>query len=95
MIGCLATAASPWLSLLIFCREITGLGVGLASVVVPIYIAELTPKRYSGALGSWFQVNYFSFSEMIFCFLIFFHVNIERFLLLLGFFCRIWPILYL
>lgn len=55
----MGTALSPGLALIVIFREIAGLAVGLSSVIVPVYVAELAPKRFSGALGSWFQVNEF------------------------------------
>lgn len=57
LIGSLGTALSPGLALIVVFREIAGLAVGLSSVIVPVYVAELAPKRFSGSLGSWFQVS--------------------------------------
>lgn len=37
---------------LIFWRVIGGLGIGIASVVAPAYIAEISPKQIRGRLGS-------------------------------------------
>ena len=37
---------------LIFWRVLGGLGIGIASVVAPAYIAEVAPSRIRGALGS-------------------------------------------
>lgn len=56
-IGCLCTAFSPDPYFIVIAREITGLGVGLSTVIVPTFTAELAPRKYSGAFGSWFQVS--------------------------------------
>ncbi|CAI5500985.1 unnamed protein product [Closterium sp. Naga37s-1] len=48
--GGIALAQS--LPLLLSSRVINGLGVGLASYVVPVYIAEVAPNAWRGALGS-------------------------------------------
>ena len=37
-------------------RVISGLGVGAATVLVPIYAAEMSPKEIRGRLGSFFQL---------------------------------------
>ena len=48
----LATAAVP----LIAARFVLGIGVGIASVVVPLYLTELAPKESRGALTSLMQL---------------------------------------
>ena len=35
---------------LVFGRFVTGLGVGVASMVVPIYISEIAPRFFRGQL---------------------------------------------
>ena len=45
-----------WLGLVIF-RFIGGLGVGAASVVAPMYIAEISPAKYRGRLVAVTQFN--------------------------------------
>merc|ERR1712137_343376 len=57
VIGALGSCFSPWLALIVIFREILGVGVGLASVVCTTYVAELAPKRFAGAIGSFFQVS--------------------------------------
>ncbi|SIS03232.1 sugar porter family MFS transporter [Williamsia sterculiae] len=37
---------------LLFWRVLGGLGIGIASVIAPAYIAEIAPARFRGALGS-------------------------------------------
>ncbi|MCE5174070.1 MAG: sugar porter family MFS transporter [Bacteroidales bacterium] len=51
-IGC-ALAQSSWI--LILSRFISGIGVGLVSVVCPMYISEVAPAEKRGRLVSYFQ----------------------------------------
>ena len=52
--GC--AVAWDWWSLVVF-RAIGGLGVGAASVMCPMYIAEISPARLRGRLVLVFQLN--------------------------------------
>jgi sugar porter (SP) family MFS transporter len=56
-IAALACAAAPAASWLIAGRFIGGCGVGLASVVSPLYISEVAPAQYRGRLVSLFQLT--------------------------------------
>lgn len=38
-----------------FARVISGIGVGMATVVIPMFSAEMAPKNIRGSLGSMFQ----------------------------------------
>ena len=51
-VSALITGFSPSLTVFIFGRVVGGLGVGMASVVAPAYIAEIAPARIRGRLGS-------------------------------------------
>lgn len=51
-IGALLMAAAPNPPVLIVGRVFVGLGVGIASMTAPLYIAEASPARYRGALVS-------------------------------------------
>ena len=51
-ISAIGTAWSPELWILIVFRVVGGLGVGVASVIAPAYIAEIAPARIRGRLGS-------------------------------------------
>jgi len=51
-VGALAVAFTPNVGFLIFGRFLLGLGVGLASMIVPLYIAEIAPADRRGALVS-------------------------------------------
>jgi MFS family permease len=48
----LAGAFAPSVSFIVFGRFLLGLGVGLASMIVPLYIAEMAPLARQGALVS-------------------------------------------
>lgn len=39
-------------------RIIAGIGLGAATVVVPMYSSEMTPKELRGKIGSFFQLNF-------------------------------------
>lgn len=51
-VGALSMAIAPNPSVLIVGRVFVGLGVGAASMTAPLYIAEVSPARYRGALVS-------------------------------------------
>ena len=55
-LGALIEAVSPGAGLLTFGRVVTGLGVGFASVVAPLYAAEMAPKRLRGRFVSTYQL---------------------------------------
>ncbi len=52
LISALGSGFAPNLEILILFRIIGGLGVGIASVIAPAYIAEIAPARLRGRLGS-------------------------------------------
>ena len=56
VVGSFIIAATPSLGWLFIGRFITGLGVGLGSLIVPLYIAEMSPIRYRGMLVTMFQL---------------------------------------
>ncbi|WP_017974306.1 sugar porter family MFS transporter [Actinopolyspora halophila] len=51
-VGSLWAAFSPDVANLVLARFVIGIGVGLASVIVPMYIAEISPTRIRGTLTS-------------------------------------------
>lgn len=51
-IGSLVMCAAPDPYVLIFGRLLVGLGVGMASVTAPVYIAEASPSEIRGGLVS-------------------------------------------
>jgi SP family myo-inositol transporter-like MFS transporter 13 len=50
--GALILALAPNYSVLLFGRVIVGLGVGIASMIVPVYVSELSPKHIRGRLNT-------------------------------------------
>lgn len=56
-VAALACAAAPAASWLIAGRFIGGVGVGIASVVSPLYISEVAPAEFRGRLVSLFQLT--------------------------------------
>src|SRR6266436_3702701 len=55
-IGALASAAAPSPPILIVCRVILGLAIGLASTNVPVYLSEVAPPHARGWIVSLFQL---------------------------------------
>lgn len=53
-LGCAAAPDAAWL---ITARFMGGVGVGIASIVSPLYISEVAPPQYRGRLVSLFQVT--------------------------------------
>jgi sugar porter (SP) family MFS transporter len=56
IVGAIAAAASPSVGALIAARLVIGLGIGFASTVVPLYIAEVVPVRSRGSMVALFQL---------------------------------------
>ncbi len=54
--GAILEAAAPDATVLTIGRLVTGLGVGFASVVAPLYAAEMAPKRLRGRFVSSYQL---------------------------------------
>jgi sugar porter (SP) family MFS transporter len=54
--GAILEAAAGGAGVLTFGRVVTGLGVGFASVVAPLYAAEMAPKRLRGRFVSTYQL---------------------------------------
>jgi sugar porter (SP) family MFS transporter len=52
LVSSILTGLAPDLPLFILWRVVGGLGVGAASVIAPAYIAEVSPARVRGRLGS-------------------------------------------
>jgi len=49
-IGCVVMAFTPSIAILIVGRFIVGLGVGVAAMVVPVYLSEVSPKKVRGII---------------------------------------------
>ncbi|OYO05292.1 sugar porter family MFS transporter [Enemella evansiae] len=56
IVGTAGAALAVNSALLILFRMVIGLGVGIVSVVVPMYLSELAPKNIRGALSSLMQL---------------------------------------
>src|SRR5688500_17646701 len=52
VIAAIGTGIAPNLFTLVLFRIVGGIGVGVASVIAPAYIAEIAPARIRGRLGS-------------------------------------------
>jgi predicted MFS family arabinose efflux permease len=52
LIGALAMSVAPTYAILLVGRLVTGVGVGAALLVAPLYTAELAPAGVRGALVS-------------------------------------------
>src|SRR6202795_4473154 len=55
--GAVGSALSPNVSVFIIARVIGGLGIGISTVVAPMYISEITPAKHRGRLAGMFQFN--------------------------------------
>jgi sugar porter (SP) family MFS transporter len=55
LLGALFSALSPNEALLLVGRFVVGIGIGLSSVVAPLYISEVAPAQTRGALVSLYQ----------------------------------------
>jgi MFS transporter, SP family, galactose:H+ symporter len=54
-IGAIASAFAPTIAMLLAARAIVGFGIGICSVVAPLYISEVAPANVRGALVSLYQ----------------------------------------
>ncbi|MGL4724862.1 MAG: sugar porter family MFS transporter [Scandinavium sp.] len=54
-IGALGTAFPVTFSQFVIFRIVGGVGMGIASFVVPVYLAEIAPREKRGALGTFYQ----------------------------------------
>lgn len=55
-VGAILTAIAPNLGFFIAFRIIVGIGIGAASMITPMYIAELAPPAIRGSLVTFFQL---------------------------------------
>lgn len=56
VISSLTMAVSPNIPFLIIFRSILGFGIGIFTVICPMYVSEMAPEHRRGALSSLFQV---------------------------------------
>src|SRR5215475_9234326 len=57
LIGAVASALARNVEIFIAARFVGGLGIGISTVVAPMYIAEIAPPRSRGRLAGMFQFN--------------------------------------
>jgi MFS transporter, SP family, arabinose:H+ symporter len=57
VIGALGSALAENVAIFSVARLIGGLGIGISTVVAPMYIAEIAPPKLRGRLGGMFQFN--------------------------------------
>jgi sugar porter (SP) family MFS transporter len=56
-VGAVGSALSPNVVMFIAARVVGGLGIGVSTVVAPMYISEIAPPKYRGRLAGMFQFN--------------------------------------
>ncbi len=56
-VGAVGSALAPNVSTFILARIIGGLGIGISTVVAPMYISEIAPPQHRGRLAGMFQFN--------------------------------------
>jgi sugar porter (SP) family MFS transporter len=55
--GAVGSGLAPNVTVFIVARVIGGLGIGISTVVAPMYISEIAPPKYRGRLAGMFQFN--------------------------------------
>jgi SP family arabinose:H+ symporter-like MFS transporter len=56
-VGAVGSGLAPNVTTFIIARVIGGLGIGISTVVAPMYISEIAPPKYRGRLAGMFQFN--------------------------------------
>ncbi len=56
-VGAVGSGLAPNVTVFIAARVIGGLGIGISTVVAPMYISEIAPAKYRGRLAGMFQFN--------------------------------------
>ncbi|KAL8030602.1 hypothetical protein ABFX02_14G296500 [Erythranthe guttata] len=57
ILGAIVSAQAHSLDEILFGRFLVGLGIGVNTVLVPIYISEVAPTKYRGLLGTFSQIG--------------------------------------
>jgi MFS transporter, SP family, arabinose:H+ symporter len=57
LVGAIGSGLATNVSLFIAARVIGGLGIGISTVVAPMYISEIAPPKFRGRLAGMFQFN--------------------------------------
>ncbi|KAI8579226.1 hypothetical protein K450DRAFT_243384 [Umbelopsis ramanniana AG] len=64
VVGAIVIAAAPNFGVLIFGRLVVGFGVGLASMIVPVYLSEVAPRTLRGRLTT-INVLMITFGQLV------------------------------
>src|SRR5258708_4671864 len=56
-VGAVGSGLAPNVTVFIVARVIGGLGIGISTVVAPMYISEIAPAKHRGRLAGMFQFN--------------------------------------
>jgi MFS transporter, SP family, arabinose:H+ symporter len=56
-VGAVGSGLAPNVAVFIIARVIGGLGIGISTVVAPMYISEIAPPKHRGLLAGMFQFN--------------------------------------
>src|SRR5882762_4692147 len=56
-VGAVGSGLAPNVAIFIIARVIGGLGIGISTVVAPMYISEIAPPKHRGRLAGMFQFN--------------------------------------
>src|SRR5437588_2169295 len=56
-VGAVGSGLAPNVAVFILARVIGGLGIGISTVVAPMYISEIAPPKHRGRLAGMFQFN--------------------------------------
>ncbi len=57
LVGAVGSGLAPNVAVFIIARVIGGLGIGISTVVAPMYISEIAPPKHRGLLAGMFQFN--------------------------------------
>jgi sugar porter (SP) family MFS transporter len=57
LVGAIGSGLANNVYIFIFARAIGGLGIGISTVVAPLYISEIAPPKHRGRLAGMFQFN--------------------------------------
>ena len=57
LVGAVGSALATNVSFFIAARALGGLGIGISTVVAPLYLSEIAPPRHRGRLAGMFQFN--------------------------------------
>ena len=57
LVGAVGSGLAPNVAIFIIARVIGGLGIGISTVVAPMYISEIAPPKHRGLLAGMFQFN--------------------------------------